>query len=181
MRLINTSTYALPKIEELASPLDEPLNYAILSHKWVGAEVTFQMLDSADWRASNLHGPQMKKIRDACTKARQRNPPLDWLWVDIYYIDKKDLVEMASSLNSMFEWYFKATVCYAYLYDVDWSSGQISKSTERPDHKSIWFERGWTLQELLAPMNMEFYDRKWNLIGTKKDLAEILQLRTGIA
>ncbi|KAI4282435.1 MAG: hypothetical protein L6R38_002937 [Xanthoria sp. 2 TBL-2021] len=85
----------------------------------------------------------------------------------------------------MFEWYFRATVCYGYLYDVDWiaTSRQISKSTDpkRPDQDSAWFERGWTLQELLAPRYMEFYDRGWNFMGTKQDLADLLQAKTGIA
>ncbi|KAL8963788.1 MAG: hypothetical protein Q9183_004957 [Haloplaca sp. 2 TL-2023] len=179
MRLINTSTFALHKSEELGGPLE----YAILSHRWVGAEVTFQDLDSAQWRASNIDKPQMHKIRAACTKARQRNPPLDWLWVDTCCIDKKDLVELSTSLNSMFQWYFGATVCYGYLYDIDWINGQLSKSTnpKRPGQESEWFERGWTLQELLAPRHMEFYDRNWNFMGTKRDLAPMLESETGIA
>ncbi|KAL9632123.1 MAG: hypothetical protein Q9204_003920, partial [Flavoplaca sp. TL-2023a] len=179
MRLINTSTYALHKSEELSGPLA----YAILSHKWVGKEVTMQELDSVQWRASNLDQPQMQKIRAACIKARNHDPPIDWLWLDTCCIDKRDLVELSTSLNSMFQWYFKATVCFSYLYDVDWINGQMSKSTNprRADKDSEWFERGWTLQELLAPRYMEFYDRNWNFIGTKTDLASTLELKTGIA
>ena len=180
MRLINTSTYILHDVQELGRP-----QYAILSHRWEGAEVTFRMLDSAKWRASNLHNPQMKKIKDACAKARLRNPPLEWLWVDTCCIDKTNSVELASSLNSMFEWYYKATVCYAYLYDVEWNARnkEISKSQDpkRLGQESAWFERGWTLQELLAPRNMEFYDQKWDFMGTKDSLANILQCKTGIA
>lgn len=32
-----------------------------------------------------------------------------------------------------------------------------------------WFTRGWTLQELIAPTRMEFYDSLWNLKGLKSD------------
>ncbi|KAI4186290.1 MAG: hypothetical protein LQ346_005716 [Caloplaca aetnensis] len=177
-RLINTLTYALH--ENVRSP-----EYAILSHRWVGSEVTFQQLDSTEWRTINLESQPMKKIRDACRKARERRPPIEWLWVDTCCIDKTNNVELASALNSMFEWYFGATVCYGYLYDVKWdsSSRQISKSTdpERPGKESAWFERGWTLQELLAPRHMEFYDGDWNFMDTRKNLANLLRERTGIA
>ncbi|KAI4121737.1 MAG: hypothetical protein LQ338_006193 [Usnochroma carphineum] len=177
-RLINTLTYALHK--NVPSP-----EYAILSHKWVEPEVTFQQLDSTEWRTINLKSQPMKKIRDACEKARGRRPPIQWLWVDTCCIDKTNSVELASALNSMFEWYFGAAVCYGYLYDVEWvaSSRQISKSTDlkRPGKESAWFERGWTLQELLAPRYMEFYDADWNFMDTRKNLADLLRERTGIA
>ncbi|KAL8689838.1 MAG: hypothetical protein Q9218_004583 [Villophora microphyllina] len=181
MRLINTKTYELHDSEGLDSP-----EYAILSHKWVGVEVTFQMLDSANWRATNLHSPQMEKIRAACTKAREQKPtPLEWLWVDTCCIDKTNSVELASSINAMFDWYYRATVCFAYLYDVDWNAAtkQISKSQDpkRPNQEAAWFERGWTLQELLAPQHMEFYDRRWVSMGTRDSLADILHAKTGIA
>lgn len=177
-RLINTRTYELHK--NVLSP-----EYAILSHKWVEPEVTFQQLDSTEWRTINLESQPMKKIRDACKKARERSSLIEWLWVDTCCIDKTDNVELASALNSMFEWYFGATVCYGYLYDVKWiaSSRQISKSTDpkRPGTESAWFERGWTLQELLAPRYMEFYDRDWNFMDTRKNLADLIHERTGIA
>ncbi len=33
--------------------------------------------------------------------------------------------------------------------------------------KSEWFTRGWTLQELIAPVSVEFYAKNWEPIGTK--------------
>jgi len=35
-------------------------------------------------------------------------------------------------------------------------------------HLSRWFSRGWTLQELLAPNWVSFFDREWTLLGHKK-------------
>ena len=196
-RLINTTSYALHKDGDFYTekPGEKPgeikkvyvtsPKYAILSHRWGKDEVTFQQLDSTQWRTSNLYTEPMKKIRDACKKARERETPLDWLWVDTCCIDKTNNVELASALNSMFEWYFSAAVCYGYLYDVKWvaSGRQISESTdpERVGKESAWFERGWTLQELLAPQNMEFYDAGWNFMGTRKNLADLLHQRTHIA
>jgi hypothetical protein len=40
-----------------------------------------------------------------------------------------------------------------------------------PDlRNSRWFRRGWTLQELIAPPIVEFYDRNWFEVGTKLSL-----------
>jgi hypothetical protein len=43
-----------------------------------------------------------------------------------------------------------------------------------------WFTRGWTLQELLAPSNVVFWNKDWTKIGTKAELAEKLSLITRI-
>lgn len=45
---------------------------------------------------------------------------------------------------------------------------------------SRWFTRGWTLQELIAPANIEFYDQNWQEIGTKCSLATELSKTTTI-
>ena len=178
MRLLNTSTYELHDYGE-AVP-----EYAILSHRWQPPEISFESLNAAELRDPSRQTPQLDKIRKACAKARERMPPLDWLWMDTCCIDKKNAVEETKSINSMFEWYYRATVCYAYLLDVDKSipSRQIfeSQNPKRHQQKSEWFERGWTLQELLAPQNMEFYDRNWKFMGTKKELSGALQSVTGI-
>ena len=46
--------------------------------------------------------------------------------------------------------------------------------------QSQWFTRGWTLQELLAPDDVVFYDCNWLSLGTKKTLSEVIQKRTRI-
>jgi hypothetical protein len=43
-----------------------------------------------------------------------------------------------------------------------------------------WFTSGWTLIELIAPPQVEFYQKDWKLIGTKKDMHGILSAITGI-
>ncbi|KAI3316691.1 HET-domain-containing protein [Xylariaceae sp. AK1471] len=43
-----------------------------------------------------------------------------------------------------------------------------------------WFSRGWTLQELIAPKHVKFYDRDWKCFGSKMQLAHILSWITGI-
>jgi hypothetical protein len=46
--------------------------------------------------------------------------------------------------------------------------------------KSRWFTRGWTLQELLAPQDVHFYDKNWKSIGTKKKLCRLVSKITQI-
>ena len=61
----------------------------------------------------------------------------------------------------MFVWYRNAEVCLAYLADVD-TTHDIGRFT-----KSEWFERDWTLQELLAPNTVVFLTESWQVIGNK--------------
>ncbi|KAL8749709.1 MAG: hypothetical protein Q9199_007521 [Rusavskia elegans] len=44
----------------------------------------------------------------------------------------------------------------------------------------VWFTRGWTLQELLAPKSQFFFDAEWNEIGTKLDLSLAISAATKI-
>jgi hypothetical protein len=66
----------------------------------------------------------------------------------------------------MFEWYRSSKICYAYLWDVPKDDFNAKFPISR------WFHRGWTLQELLAPDNIELYDLDWKLLGTKDELAD---------
>jgi WD40 repeat protein len=45
---------------------------------------------------------------------------------------------------------------------------------------SRWFTRGWTLQELIAPLLVEFFCSNGNRLGDKKSLEKQLQKITGI-
>ncbi len=71
----------------------------------------------------------------------------------------------------MFRWYKDAALCYAYLGDVN-TTDDLAKSR--------WFTRGWTLQELLAPRDVEFYSSSWNLLGSKISLKNTVSAITGI-
>jgi hypothetical protein len=46
--------------------------------------------------------------------------------------------------------------------------------------ESRWHKRGWTLQELLAPAIVEFYDLDWNMAETRFSLRERISTITGI-
>ncbi|KAI1411103.1 HET-domain-containing protein [Hypoxylon sp. FL1857] len=84
-------------------------------------------------------------------------------------------VELSEAINSMFSWYNASEVCYAYLADVVPSEDHTSSF-----RSSRWFTRGWTLQELLAPHAVVFYNREWGEIGMKKDMKAIISEVTRI-
>ena len=95
---------------------------------------------------------------------------LDWAWADTCCIDRTNSAELAEAINSMFLYYSRAQVCIAYLKDVpcgeNWKSSFI---------QSRWHERGWTLQELIAPYKLVFMAQDWTPLGTKFELAGFME------
>ncbi|KAI1750281.1 HET-domain-containing protein [Xylaria castorea] len=185
MHLLDTTTYEL---RSDLQPTFRQEGYAVLSHRWVGQEITFDQLKEEikglRFSTASARTPQVDKIRGAAETAR--NLDIKWIWIDSCCINRANAVEQTESINSMFKWYRDAKVCITYLSDVqkdeshsDSSDPQRLDSVER-DGPSIWFSRGWTLQELLAPQDMRFYDKDWNFIGTKMTLARLLEGITGI-
>ena len=80
--------------------------------------------------------------------------------------------------SEVYAWYEQAGVCYVYLSDVGFGSDEGTASSSF--HNCRWFSRGWTLQELLAPRQLLFFTKDWDLIGTKADLASDIEAATGI-
>ncbi|KAI1793774.1 heterokaryon incompatibility protein-domain-containing protein, partial [Ganoderma leucocontextum] len=103
------------------------------------------------------------KIRNACVVARAHG--FRYIWIDSCCIDKSSSSELSEAINSMFVWYRKAEICYAYLADVP--AGETHERFPR----SRWFTRGWTLQELIAPRHLVFLTSEWRIMGTKTTLA----------
>jgi len=60
------------------------------------------------------------------------------------------------------------------------AAGKLDHSVHASHTEHTRFTRGWTLQELIAPRDIRFYDAKWNFIGPKKDLIDDLSTITGI-
>lgn len=101
-------------------------------------------------------------------------------WIDSCCIDKTSSAELSEAINSMFDWYRNSQACYAYLSDVN-SPCDDPKSLTESLESSKWFTRGWTLQELLAPRWVEFFDLNWNTLGTKSSLQSEIEAITGIS
>ncbi|OAG00699.1 HET-domain-containing protein [Paraphaeosphaeria sporulosa] len=163
MWLLDTETITLSQQPDD----DDDVEYAILSHRWGNddEEVSFSDIQNPDVVCRKLG---YEKIRKCCAQAR--NHGFKYAWVDTCCIDKSSSAELQEAINSMYRWYERAKVCYAYLQDVP--SVEVSQSE--------WFTRGWTLQELLAPRIVLFFDQSWNYLGDQDDLLKSIHKATKI-
>ncbi|KAK3191704.1 hypothetical protein K4F52_002128 [Lecanicillium sp. MT-2017a] len=189
MWLVNTTSLQL---EWFVDPETDGLRYAILSHTWGTDEVSFQ--DVADLAiASRKAG--FAKIVMSCRLALSEG--YNYVWIDTCCIDKQSSAELSEAINSMYHWYEAAGVCYAFLSDLHeepfvglpdgfeflnkrdlaWHKDALYST---PFARCRWFTRGWTLQELIAPSHVVFYDGSWNRIGDKTVLRHVISLITGV-
>ncbi|KAF5363023.1 hypothetical protein D9758_012651 [Tetrapyrgos nigripes] len=190
MRLLNTKTL---RVQEFLTKIPP---YAILSHTWENEEVTFQDIQNIATLAATFNGRQLSfndiraflrsaqlpvkkgytKVVQACVRAR--NSAFDWIWIDSCCINKESSAELSEAINSMYQYYENAVVCYVYLFDV---SGTLHPKNPKSDfRRSKWFTRGWTLQELLAPRHISFFDKDWTKIGTRWSLRDLISVVTTI-
>jgi len=171
MRLLNTRTLTLTTF------IGETPEYVILSHRWEDEEVLFEdvmKVPISDTRSPARAKRGFSKVQGTCALALRDG--FDWVWIDNCCIDKASSTELQEAINSMFRWYQEAQVCYAYLSDVpDEQAG-----CDVAFGQSLWFTRGWTLQELLAPYSVEFYAADWAPIGSKATRADQIASIAGI-
>jgi hypothetical protein len=166
MRLINIRT-----LEFHDFTLSEVPPYAILSHTWSDEEVSFQDMSLPLPQRTAKKG--FLKIVKTCELALRDG--LDFAWIDTCCIDKSSSAELTESINSMFRWYKSAKVCYVALEDFP-----QDVAPEEVFHRCRWFTRGWTLQELLAPRSVQFYDMSWNYRGSKLDFVQTISKITRV-
>ncbi|XPT00388.1 hypothetical protein M3J09_009542 [Ascochyta lentis] len=186
MNLLKTDTY------EVVRASGSTPRYAILSHRWESEEITFDIMKTI--KPSAMRSPSFSsipaslrasaaKIRGACAIAQQQG--FGHIWIDTCCIDKTKSEELRYALNMMFKWYQNAAVCYTYFNDITFSAPNermfMSDRNDRRGQASEWFERGWTLQELLAPREMQFYDKRWKFMGTRGELAKLVGRVSGIS
>ncbi|KAF9480605.1 hypothetical protein BDN70DRAFT_877444 [Pholiota conissans] len=125
--------------------------YAILSHTWLRSapgEVTY-----GDWTTScfNTDDPGYRKLVNFAQVA-WADHGLTFGWMDTVCINKESSSELDESIRSMYTWYGHAAMCIVHLSETE---SLIDM------HLDPWFTRGWTLQELLAPQYIKFYNRNW--------------------
>ena len=167
------------KVLEFAD--DESTKYAILSHRWINStEVEYEeMVGLAKMEQEERNEIRQrlgyKKILDCCKRAQEDG--YEWLWADTCCIDKRSSAELSEAINSMYRWYQNAMVCYAYLHDIRGSAfpatsddGMYPESNGWPE----WFSRGWTLQEMIAPRDVQFFNEDWQFMGNKRTLTCVL-------
>ncbi len=141
----------------LQGVVEQSVNYAILSHTWMRdtpGEVTFH-----DWALREQKPRGNAKVMGFCEVAA-RIHDITLGWVDNVCIDKSSSSELDESIRSMYNWYRLASVCITYFADTTDISDAV---------RDAWFTRGWTLQELLAPTHIVFYNKNWKQIGSSND------------
>lgn len=164
MRLLNTQSLQLQEFFEKDVP-----PYAILSHRWGVGEILYQDMIQTAEQGKTRRKRGYGKLKGSCDLARRQN--YKWIWIDTCCIDKSSSAELTEAINSMYQWYEAAQVCYVYLDDVE----RLETFTE-----SKWFTRGWTLQELIAPSTVEFYSVRWECLGTKRSLVRTIAAKSQV-
>lgn len=112
-----------------------------------------------------------QKVKNFCKHANHQ-----YVWVDTCCIDKSSSAELSEAINSMFNWYRDAEVCFVFL-NIKTAGPKISTDELR---NARWCSRGWCLQELIAPSQVKFFNRDWALCGDRQGLAEKLYKVTNI-
>ncbi|KAI6143792.1 heterokaryon incompatibility protein-domain-containing protein [Pisolithus tinctorius] len=163
-------------------------SYAILSHCWGAPEDEVQFTEmeglttmGVTTRDDISRRSGYRKIYGSCKQAL--GDKLHWLWVDTCCIDKRSSAELSEAINSMFVWYANSEVCYAFLHDVN---TDVLPTKHHADFAEFngwpsWFSRGWTLQELVAPEHVRFFNKEWVCIGDKNGHARTLNIITRIS
>ncbi|KAF5848294.1 hypothetical protein GGP41_005682 [Bipolaris sorokiniana] len=152
--------------------------YAILSHRWSDSEI---LIEDVSREAYKEKEEGYKKLK-FCAEQAVRDE-LQYFWIDTCCIDRWNKTERSWAINSMFQWYKSATRCYVFLSDVSVSTE--TEPVQRSDWEtsfraSAWFTRGWTLQELIAPVSVEFFSSEGHRIGDKLSLNQLLHDITSI-
>ncbi|KAI0762160.1 heterokaryon incompatibility protein-domain-containing protein, partial [Trametes elegans] len=177
MRLLHTRTGRF-------HTFDDPrhVRYAILSHVWARpSDAHYPELNLAPGAPVSVVAQFTEKIRRFCEIALEHH--YEYAWADGCCIDQSSSSELSEAINSMYDWYRYAGVCYAYLHDVSSAATTTTAGLEATGsafRESRWHRRGWTLQELLAPSVVVFLSKEWNVIGSKHTLADLIQAVTGI-
>lgn len=133
MRLLKTKQYELVEAKDIPDPFPP---YAILSHTWISPkeEITYQDFKT---RKKDIVNDAYKqtgwaKLKEYCDRAAKDG--WDWAWMDTCCIDKTNSADTQEAINAMFRWYQNASICYAYLGDVDAYGTLNNANLIDPDH-----------------------------------------------
>ena len=188
--------------------VDEIPPYAILSHRW-GAdedEVSFNDLEKglgktkAGYAKLLFCGKQARKDNlkyfwvDTCCIDKANHAELSeaitsmFRWyrdADRCYVHLSDVStgvkggeQRIRTRNSTFPRFRLLRRRKAPASDED--EEQADQTWESAFRNSEWFTRGWTLQELLAPVTVEFFSREGVLLGNKHTLEQLIHEITQI-
>ncbi|KAI5998438.1 hypothetical protein EDC04DRAFT_1127155 [Pisolithus marmoratus] len=147
-----SSTHGSPDYEPfIRKEVSRFFGYTTLSHRWGTGELSLRNIQGNS--IYDLDGGEgYAKLQSFCALTLRRG--YRWAWSDTCCIDKESSSELQEAIGSMFSWYHHSALTIVYLFDI---------SSTRSFTNSIWFRRGWTLQELLASPRIQFYTQDWSL------------------
>ncbi|KAI6160372.1 hypothetical protein EDD17DRAFT_1887576 [Pisolithus thermaeus] len=128
---------------------DETAKYAILSHRW-GMEVDYDgmtglMKMNEQDRDEVRQRDGYRKIIKSCEQAKEDG--YRWLWIDT--------AELSEAINSMYRWYYNSHMCYPVF----------------PTQRDL--DRFGRSNELIAPIELEFFNKTWDLTSTLQSITRI--------
>ncbi|KAH7095533.1 kinesin light chain [Paraphoma chrysanthemicola] len=176
MRLLHFNELGRPVLTDFRGKTVPP--YAILSHRWSDSEILFEDISNGTYEKKEEAYHKLK----FCAKQAAHNE-LQYFWIDTCCINMWDRDERSKAINSMFQWYKDASQCYVFLSDVPVSNktGPVQRCDwEASFRRSKWFTRGWTLQELIAPVSVKFFSCEGEYIGDKALLDQLIHDITSI-
>ncbi|KAI5998905.1 hypothetical protein F5J12DRAFT_784758 [Pisolithus orientalis] len=127
--------------------------YIMFSHAWQGEEPSFQDVNMVKSVWNLPETPLNRKLRSFCNETRRLGH--NWAWSDTCCIDKTNPSVVHQSLTSMYKWYADSAATLVFL------AGVAHPSKPGDLTRSLWMTRAWTLQELLSPRVILFYDSEW--------------------
>ncbi|KAG8217013.1 hypothetical protein J3R82DRAFT_7327 [Butyriboletus roseoflavus] len=145
------ATYQPKRETVLRQIIQEVVKYDTLSHRRdeIAGEPTYRDISTRKWYSSTHKFKSSKAVR-FCKMSRSLGRKL--AWVDTCCVDQSNAAELSEANQAMYKWYANSYLCIVYLAD----------STSYEDWvRELWFTESWTLQELLAPRRVRFYDKDW--------------------
>lgn len=153
----------------LRETIRDVIKYAIFSHRWTASEPSYKDVCASGssgslgkYRSTKTAG--LAKLVQLCETARAIG--YKFVWSDTCCIDKDNTAELSEAIHAMYKWYSHSHLCIVHFA----GSSSLEDFDQEP-----WFTRGWTLQELLAPRRIKFFDKGWRPFTTldndKKDEA----------
>ncbi|CAE6486144.1 unnamed protein product [Rhizoctonia solani] len=121
--------------------------YTVISYIWNGVKAHIQ--DTFEIARGKKQAPpnpiSIPILQDACRAAKIRGTNL--LWLDALCIDMSNTEDNSWQVKHMFEIYQNSALCIVFPAGL-WRLTSLSEETS-------WINRGWTLQEAVAPSVVE--------------------------
>ncbi|OLN83386.1 Vegetative incompatibility protein HET-E-1-like protein 5 [Colletotrichum chlorophyti] len=172
--------YLLHVKTRVVRQFDSPItvDYAILSH-------TFSSPSDDEWFRYGPEGFEEPSktlgryaiIDKVCQLTEDHG--LDFVWIDAVCIDKSSSTAVAEAVNAIPQYLKQATLCFAYLADLPCYDGS---SYEKAWADCCFWTKAWTLQELILPDKVQFYDAHWHQRGDRSQglMPSMLSKITGV-